>query len=64
MSLQIQEKERKCIGCESTEPNAHMFRGTFFDEDLNDWVEEIYCNECLANILTEEPEIIGDVEAI
>lgn len=62
MSQQIQE--RKCVGCELTDPNAHMFKGSFFDENLNDWVEEIYCNECLANILTEEPNIISDVEAI
>ena len=62
MALQIQE--RKCVGCESTDPNAHMFKGSFFDENLNKWVEEIYCNECLANVLTEDPEIISDVEAI
>lgn len=62
MSLQIQE--RKCVGCESTDLNVHMFKGTFFDENLNDWVEETYCNECLANILTEEPKIISGVEAI
>ena len=62
MSLQIQE--RKCVGCESTDPNAHMFKGVFFDENLNDWVLEIYCNECLANIFTEDPEIISTVEAI
>ncbi len=30
----------------------------------DDWVEEIYCNECLANILTEEPEMVSNVEAI
>jgi len=54
---------RKCVGCE-VEDATHMFRGRFFDHELNRYVVEIYCNECLANILTEEPEIVSDLEAI
>ena len=41
-----------------------MFKGTFYDEEKDAFVEEIYCNECLANILIEEPDIVVDVEAI
>ena len=56
--------DRKCLGCEEEGLLVHMFKGTFFDNDLNDWVEEVYCNTCLANILTEEPESVSDLEAI
>lgn len=55
--------ERKCLGCETTDKSTHMFKGTFID-DNNNPVVEVYCNECLANILTEEPGMISDVEAI
>ena len=68
MSLQIQEKvstnSRKCMGCGVEDDAIFMFKGTFFDEAKDDYVEEVYCNECLANILTEEPEMISDLEAI
>jgi len=57
-------EERKCLGCEIENESIHMFKGKFYDEDLSEFVEEIYCNDCLANILTEEPNIISDLEAI
>ncbi len=56
--------DRKCMGCEVEGDEIHMFKGTFFVEDINDSAEEVYCNECLANILTEEPGMMSDVEAI
>ena len=55
--------ENKCVGCEVIDASS-MFKGTFYDEEKDAFVEEIYCNECLANILTEAPEIVVDVEAI
>lgn len=55
--------KRVCMGCETEDDNTHMFKGVFAGED-NEWVEEIYCNECLANIMTEEPEVVSHLEAI
>ena len=53
--------ENKCVGCEVEDKAIPMFKLTFYDEEFNG---EIYCNECLANILIEEPDIVVDVEAI
>ena len=64
MTVNKIELVRKCVGCEAQDDNIQMFKGTFYDENLDEWVEEVYCNECLANILIEEPEIISDVEAV
>ncbi len=58
------DDKRICVGCEVEDDNVHMFKGSFYDKEIHDSVEEIYCNECLTNILTEEPEIISDLEAI
>ena len=56
--------ERKCLGCETKNDAVCMFKGLFFDEEKEDYVEEVYCNECLANILNEEPEMVSELEAI
>ena len=56
--------DRKCMGCETESDDVHMFKGTFFDDDKAEWVEEFYCNECLANILTEEPGMVSHLEAV
>lgn len=56
--------KRMCMGCEVEDNSIFMFKGTFFDDESSEFVEEIYCNDCLANILTEEPNIISDLEAI
>jgi len=55
--------ERKCMACGDEGEGVYMFKGRFADEEGN-WIEEVYCNECLANILTEDPASISEVEAI
>jgi len=52
---------RKCLGCEVEDKAIPMFKLTFYDEEFNG---EIYCNECLANILNEDPHGIKTMEAI
>jgi len=56
--------KRFCIGCEDEAKETHMFKVNVYDTDLDKWVDEVYCNECVANIMTEEPEIINYMEAI
>ena len=56
--------KRMCLGCEVEDKDIYMFKGNIYNEELDEFVEEVYCNECLANILTEEPELISNVEAI
>jgi len=56
--------EKKCVGCEDEGEGVFMFKGKFYDDDKNEWVEEVYCNECLANILTEDPIMVSSLEAI
>ena len=56
-------EKRVCMGCEDDSEETHMFQGVFLN-DNSEGVEEVYCNLCLANILTEEPEMISQVEAI
>lgn len=57
-------ESHKCVGCEEEGPEIHMFKCKVYDSDKEEWVDEIYCNECLSIILIEEPEIISTVEAI
>lgn len=67
MSIETTEKKevvRKCMGCETEDKTVHMFKGTFCNNEINEWVEEVYCNGCLANILTEGPEMVSHLEAI
>lgn len=54
--------ERKCMSCLDDSEATHMFKGTFCDENGSSL--EVFCNECLANILTEQPGSISDLEAI
>lgn len=56
--------KRVCMGCETDCDATHMFKVVVLSDDLGNTGEEIYCNGCLANILTEEPEIIVSMEAI
>ena len=59
----IQDQEaRKCMGCGDEGDGVFMFKGKFANDEGH-WVEEVYCNECLANILTESPEDVSHVEA-
>ena len=59
-----EEIERKCLGCEDTSEATHMYKCEVYDSEKESWVNEVYCNECLANILMEEPEILSTAEAI
>lgn len=70
-SLDLDEKieendpeERKCLGCEIEDDSVFMYKGAFWDEEKGEYVEEIYCNECLANILTEDPHILVNIEQV
>lgn len=56
--------DRKCMGCEDEGDGVFMFKGTFFNEDTKKFEVEVYCNECVANIMTEEPGMVSDLEAI
>lgn len=56
-------EQRICVGCEEKGSEIHMFKCKVYDPNKEEWVEEIYCNECLSIILIEEPEIISNVEA-
>ena len=56
--------KRICLGCEIDDDSSHMFKVVVLSDDLGNTEEEIYCNECLANVLTEEPEVIVSMEAI
>ncbi len=55
---------RKCVGCESTEEFVHMFKVNIYDAELDAWVDGIHCNACVANIMTEDPEVVWSLEAI
>jgi len=56
--------KRICLGCEVEGAHIHMFKGSFYDENEDEYVEEVYCNECIANIMTEDPSIVSNMEAI
>jgi len=56
--------KRFCVGCEDESEETHMFKVNIHDHELEKWVDEIYCNECVANIMTEEPGIVSYMEAI
>ncbi len=56
--------DRKCVGCETTEDHVFMFMVNIYDEALDKLVDEVYCNECIANIITDLPEIVSSLEAI
>lgn len=56
--------ERKCMSCLDDSEEIHMFKGKFYNEETSEFETEVFCNECLANILTEDPGSISDLEAI
>ena len=66
------EKELKCMGCDCTNipGNANETSAPFYEVEV--WNKtmteiegkEIYCSECLSNILTEEPETVYSVKQI
>jgi hypothetical protein len=56
--------DKICMGCEGEEDSKMMFKGTFYDKEKDEYVEEYYCNICIANIMTEEPELCMDLEAL
>ncbi|KKN60481.1 hypothetical protein LCGC14_0531270 [marine sediment metagenome] len=56
--------DRKCIGCGDESESTHMFKANIHAAELDKWVDEVYCCECIANIMTDLPEIISKLEAI
>ncbi|KKM00457.1 hypothetical protein LCGC14_1804160, partial [marine sediment metagenome] len=44
--------ERKCVGCEDESESTHMFKVNIHAAELDKWVDEVYCCECIANIMT------------
>lgn len=68
MSIKATEKkavERKCMGCDDDSDGSHMFKGIFANpNEDNRWEEEVYCSDCLANIVKDVPGSISHLEAI
>ena len=50
--------KKNCMNCSGTE---NLFELIFYDEEFNG---EVYCNECLANILREDPTPIKSITRI
>ena len=53
----------KCVGCDEQNEDFYMFKVDIYDQEKKEVVEEWYCSNCLATILTETPEDIVNVEA-
>ncbi|MFW9971917.1 MAG: hypothetical protein ACFFDF_17140 [Candidatus Odinarchaeota archaeon] len=66
------EKELKCMGCNSTnipgdnnETSAPFYEVEVWNDPMTEIEgKEIYCSECLANNLINEPETIYSVKQI
>ena len=57
--------ERKCMACDADSNESHMFKGVFANpNEDNRWEEEVYCSDCLANIVADDPASISHLEAI
>ena len=56
--------KRVCMGCEDVSDSSHMFKGIFHVDGLDMWTEQVYCSDCLANIVKDDPAIISHLEAI
>lgn len=49
--------------CENCKPDTWLFSITVLNE-YDEQTEEIYCNECVSNIIREDPTVILDITRI